>query len=154
MTQTKDQRVIRFTSSLSLPSDTSDEEDAQIEKIGEEFGEYVWGKTGLAAKLQVLTNNDYGQDLNFILFRFLIFPEDEKLAELEEVEDYDPKEKATAVNIIVDNENFVHKSEVERHKFLHNAILSTLNSLATAIKRKKLDTKIDKLIADVQGCLS
>jgi len=154
MKQTKDQRIVRFFSSLSLPADTSDEEDMQIEKLGDEFGEYIWSTEGIAPKLQALKSGDYGQSLKFILFQFLIFPEDEKLAELEEIEDFEPNEKNIAINCIVDTENFFDRTELERKDFLHDTILAKLGLLNEVIKRRKLDTKLEKLIADVQKLLS
>jgi hypothetical protein len=149
----EDTRIIRFFSSLSLPSDTSDEEDAQIEKLGEEFDRYIWGDGGLADKLGPLRFTTYGNDIKLVLMQYHVFPGDERTANLKEVEDYRSKEKAVGLNCFVTNENFFVKTEVERRSFLQDTVLTGLNSLSQQVGIRKLDTDIPKLISDVTAVL-
>jgi len=149
-----DEQLIGFFSSLSLPFDSSEEEDAHIEKMGEEFRGYLWGHEQLRDKLGGVRYQDYGEDLRLILFQFHVFPDDERLSQLKEIEPYRAKEKSIGINCIVNNVNFFDKTELERKKFLRQTILAKLGLLNEVIKRRKLDTKLEKLIADVQKLLS
>jgi hypothetical protein len=76
------------------------------------------------------------------------------LAYLKEIERYRPKERAIGIPIIIHDENFFNRSDLERRTFLRNVILEKLDLLAVVVKRNKLDTNIELLKADVAKLLS
>lgn len=114
------------------------------------FRSIIWGKREIAERLKKLQYNDYGKDLELILFSFYINPVPSLLDSLKEIGSYRSKEKSISISIAINNENFFGKSESERDYFLKQTILQKLNTLATGIKKKKLDTDMEKLIADVE----
>ena len=59
----------------------------------------------------------------------------------------DQKEKAIGIPIIVER-SFFQFSETERRKFLVSSMLSKFNLLGNAVKNKKLDTNMTKLVHD------
>lgn len=117
---------------------------------GETFRKYVWGPLGVRDHLSTLRRQNYGRDLDLVLFKFYLLPLIEELAVLKEIERYRPKEKAIGIPIIIHNENFFDKSDLDRRRFLKEAILEKLDLLAKVIKRNKLDTDIALLRSDVE----
>ncbi|MFM2375225.1 MAG: hypothetical protein RLZZ165_322, partial [Bacteroidota bacterium] len=67
---------------------------------------------------------------------------------------YRAKEKAIGIPIVINDKNFFSKTEEERYSFLKQSILQKLDLLAEVVKKKKLDTKMDLLKADLQKLLS
>ena len=61
--------------------------------------------------------------------------------------------RATAVGIVVEDENFFFRSEIGRKQFLIESILSELDLVREVVKKKKLDTDIDQLKSDVDEIL-
>jgi hypothetical protein len=120
-----------------------------LEKKWEVFRSYIWGEFGISDPLKTLKRSDYGKDLQLALFQFYVLPLLEELTYLKEIERYRPKEKAVGIPIIIHDENFFNRSDLERRRFLKNAILEKLDLLATVIKRNKLDTDIELLKSDV-----
>lgn len=132
------------------------ETEAQAEKVDaqdEEFRSYVWGKNGVSDKVLALKHSDYGRDLELILFEFYIFPNETVIAHLKELGSYRPKEKSIGIPVVITHHNFFDKSDANRHKFLSDTILARLEALAALVKRRKLDTNMDKLLADVKDIL-
>lgn len=118
------------------------------------FQSYIWGEFGIGDALKTLKRDDYGEDLKLALLQFYILPLLEELAHLKEIERYRPKERAIGIPIIIHDENFFNRSDLERRRFLKNAILEKLDLLAVVVKRNKLDTDIQLLKADVAKVLS
>jgi hypothetical protein len=142
---------------ISHPANYSDT-DADTVAIrrgkAEIFAEYVWGEFGIRDPLTSLKRSDYGKDLKLALFQFYVLPIIEELAYLKEIERYRPKERAIGIPIIVHDYNFFSKSDLERRRFLRQAILDKLELLAHVIKRNKLDTNLELLKSDVARVLS
>ena len=138
---------------ISGPANYADEEPAIEEsrgRKGELFRTYIWGEFGISELLKTLKRGDYGEDLKLALLQFYVLPLLEELAHLKEIERYRPKERAIGIPIIIHDENFFNRSDLERRRFLKNAILEKLDLLAVVVKRNKLDTDIELLKADVE----
>ncbi len=120
---------------------------------GDLFHSYIWGEKGLADTLKILNNTDYGNDLLLALFQFYINPIPYMLQHLKEIEPYRKKEKSIGIPIIVTDENFFSKSEEEQYNFLKQSILQKMDLLAEVVKKKKLDTNMEKLKIDLEKIL-
>ncbi len=118
------------------------------------FKGYIWGEKGICDTLKKLNNENYGKDLKLALFQFNVKPTAIELQRLKEIEPYRAKEKAIGIPIIVTDENFFSKSEEGRYSFLKQSILQKLDLLAEVVKKRKLDTKMDLLKADLEKLLS
>jgi len=118
------------------------------------FRSYVWGEKGICDTLKKLKHEDYGKDLKLALFQFNVKPTSLELQRLKDIEPYRAKEKSIGIPIIVTDENFFSKSEEGRYSFLTQSVLQKLDLLAEIVKKKKLDTKMDLLKADLQKLLS
>ncbi len=130
------------------------EEQIHKSEINKLFCGYIWGENGISDTLKKLRNEDYGKDMSIILFQFYLNPIPYELEHLKEIEPYRKKERAIGIPIIVTDENFFSKSEEGRYSFLKQSILQKLDLLAEVVKKKKLDTKMDLLKADLQKLLS
>lgn len=122
--------------------------------LANSFKGYIWGENGICDILKKLNNDDYGKDLKLALFQFNVKPTAIERQRLKEIEPYRANEKAIGIPIIVTEENFFSKSEEDRYSFLKQSILQKLDLLAKVVKKKKLDTKMDLLKADLQKLLS
>lgn len=118
------------------------------------FRTYIWGDEGIGNVLKALRYENYGNDMKRILFQFYVNPIPYEQQNLKEIEPYRAREKAIGIPIIVTNENFFSKSEKERYNFLKQTILEKLDLLAEIVKKKKLDTKIGLLKADLEKILA
>lgn len=139
-----------FVSGPALYSDADQETRDMAEAKSELFRSYIWGELGISDQLKSLKRSDYGNDLKLALFQFYILPLLEELAYLKEIERYRPKERAIGIPIIIHDENFFNRSDLERRRFLKEAILEKLDLLEKVVKRNKLDTDIELLKLDVQ----
>jgi hypothetical protein len=138
-----------FVSTSRYPD--ADPETVQIlEKQCELFRSYVLGKYGICSLLKTLKRSNYGCDLKLALFQFYVLPLLEELKYLKEIERYRPKERAIGIPIIIHNENFFNKSDLERRRFLKQAILEKLDLLTVVVRRNKLDTDISLLKSDIE----
>lgn len=122
--------------------------------IANTFKTYIWGDKGICDTLKKLKHADYGEDLVLALFQFNVNPTFMELQKLKEIEPYRKNERAIGIPIIVNDENFFSKSDEERYSFLKQSILQKLDLLTEVVKKKKLDTKMDLLKADLQKVLS
>lgn len=118
------------------------------------FTPYIWGEKGISDTLKKLKHENYGKDLVLALFQFNVKPTPMELQRLKEIESYRKNEKSIGIPIIVTDENFFSKSEEGRYSFLKQSILQKLELLAEVVKKKKLDTKMDLLKADLEKLLS
>jgi hypothetical protein len=140
-----------FVSGPSLYHDAGHEQ----EKLAEEQGRsYIWGTKGISETLKKLKHEDYGKDIVLILLQFYLNPIPYELQGLKEIENYRRGEKSIGIPIIVSNENFFNKSDEDRYKFLHKAILEKIDLLADVVNKKKFDTKIDLLRKDLNNILT
>lgn len=138
---------------ISGPANYADEDPAIEEhrrQKGDLFSTYIWGEFGIRDPLKTLKRSDYGKDLKLALLQFYVLPLLEELAYLKEIERYRPKERAIGIPIIIHDENFFNRSDLERRRFLKDAILEKLDLLAKVVKRNKLDTDIELLKSDVE----
>jgi hypothetical protein len=133
--------------------DDSEEIKNKADLNGKLFREYIWGDKGLCELLKKLKHSDYGEDLILILFEFYVNPIPYLRDNLRKIGNYRRKEKSIGIPIIIDEDNFFSKSEIERRKYLVDSIFAKLDLLKTTIKRNKLDTKIDNLIVDLTAVL-
>ena len=138
-----------YVSYPSLMYGATDEQMKNVREQGDLFSTYIWGNKGISDMLKRLKYENYGNDLKLALFQFYIKPIPYLLQHLKEIESYRKKEKAIGIPIIVTDENFFNKSEEERYNFLKQSILQKLDLLAEVVKKKKLDTDMDKLKSDL-----
>lgn len=129
-------------------NDTQKQIDLATEQ-GREFRNYIWGEKGISKKIEQLNFEDYGNDLKLILFQFYVNPDLVEVQSLLEIEKYRKREKSIGIPIIVNDENFFNMSEKERYNFLKESTLAKLDLLAEVVKKKKLDTNIEKLKSDL-----
>ena len=101
----------------------------------------------------MLNNEDYGNDLKLVLFQFYINPIHYQLNNLKDIESYRANEKSIGIPIIVTDENFFSQSEEGRYQFLKQSILQKLNLITEIVKKKKLDTNVEKLKTDLNNVL-
>ena len=128
--------------------------EQDFSSLDNQFSPYIWEKKGISDTLNKLKYEDYGKDLKLALFQFNVKPTATELQRLKEIESYRVKEKAIGIPIIITDENFFNKSEEGRYTFLKKSILQKLNLLTEVVKKKKLDTKMDLLKADLEKLLS
>jgi hypothetical protein len=143
-----------YVSYPSLMYDATELQKENAKKQGDLFRQYVWGDKGICDTLKKLNQDDYGKDLKLALFQFYVNPIAYELDNLKEIEAYRKNEKSIGISIVVNDENFFSKSEEGRYSFLKESILQKLDLLAEVVKKKKLDTKMDLLKADLQKLLS
>lgn len=139
-----------FVSGPTLTFGGSEEEDNYLLAQGELFRSYIWGPNGISNFLKQLNYENYGTDIELILFQFYAKPSLLQLESLKEMENYRKKEKAIGVNIIVTDDNFFNKSETERILFLKKSIAYKLDLLSELVKKKRLDTKVDLIKSDLE----
>lgn len=121
----------------------------RLNRKGELFRSYIWGEFGIDQYLKMLKSANYGKDLQLALFEFYLLTILEELTYLKEIGRYRPKERAIGIPVIVHDENFFNRSDLERRRFLKDSILEKLDRLAVVVKRNKLDTNIASLKDDV-----
>lgn len=121
---------------------------------GKIFRSYLWGENGIDNVLKKMDNENYGNDLKLALFQFYVNPIPYELEHLKEIESYRKKEKSIGIPIVVNDENFFSKTEEGRYSFLKQSIFQKLELLAEVVKKKKLDTKMELLKADLQKLLT
>lgn len=143
-----------FVSYPSLMFDATEEQRVNAKNQGDLFRTYVWGDKGICDTLKKLNNADYGNDLKLALFQFNVNPMEMVKQALKEIEPYRKNEKSIGISIIITDENFFSKTEEGRYSFLKQSIFQKLDLLAEVVKKKKLDTKMDLLKADLQKVLS
>ena len=117
------------------------------------FRPYIWRKEGISDTLKKLKHQNYGKDLVLILFQFYVKPIPYLLQNLKEIENYRRNEKSIGIPIIITDENFFSKSEDRRYTVLKQAMLLKLDLLAEVVTKKKLDTKMELLKADLSKLL-
>ncbi len=154
MKENDDGMIGFFVSGPATYFDTDPDTRELLEKKRNIFRPYVWSELGVRELLKTLHRRDYGENLDLILFKFYLLPLLEELTVIKEIERYRPKERAIGIPIIIHDYNFFDKSDLERRKFLKQAILEKLDLLAPVIKRNKLDTNLSLLKADVVDVLS
>ena len=125
----------------------------EAHELGNQVSSYIWGERGISGNLKKLKIEDYGKDLNLVLLEFHVKPTPTELSYLKEIESYRKKEKAIGIPIIVTDENFFSKTEEERYRFLKEDILNKMDLLENVVKKKKLDTDVKKLKADIDRIL-
>lgn len=125
----------------------------EAHELGNQVSSYIWGERGISGNLKKLKIEDYGKDLNLVLLEFHVKPTPTELSYLKEIESYRKKEKAIGIPIIVTDENFFSKTEEARYRFLKEAILNKMDLLENVVKKKKLDTDVKKLKADIDRIL-
>jgi hypothetical protein len=137
---------------LGQPSLYSDSEEIKklAKKNGKIFRSYLWGENGIDSVLEKLKHENYGKDIELILFEFYINPFEDIIHSLKEIENYRKKEKSIGIPILITDDVFFKLSDKNRYEFLKNSILDKLNLLANTVIQKKLDTKINILISDLQ----
>lgn len=115
--------------------------------------DYLWGDNGLDKKLKSLKWKEYGQDFELILFQFYVKPTREQRDVLRNIENYRKKEKSIGIPVIIDEDNFFKRDNVDRQTFIKKTILDRLELLREKVKRNKLDLDISRLKGDVKKLL-
>ena len=124
--------------------------------LAEQFRPYIWGErgtSGISGNLKKLKIKDYGKDLNLVLLEFHVKPTPTELSYLKEIGSYHKKDRSIGIPIIVTDENFFSKTEEARYRFLKEVILNKMDLLENVVKKKKLDTDVKKLKADIDRIL-
>lgn len=114
------------------------------------FRSYVYGNNGIYSIIDKLNYQNYGKDLELILFQFYINPIPYLLSSIEEIEKYRKKEKSIGIPIVVTDDNFFNISEENRYIFLIKEILDKIDVLEKVVKKKKLDTNVELLKSDIK----
>lgn len=143
-----------YVSYPSLMYDATELQKENAKKQGDLFRQYIWGDKGICDTLKKLNQDDYGKDLKLALFQFYVNPIAYELENLKEIEAYRKNEKSIGIPIVVNDKNFFSQTEEGRYNFLKQSILQKLDLLAEVVKKKKLDTKMDLLKADLEKVLS
>lgn len=133
--------------------DSQNKKDLALEQ-GHLFREYIWGKNGIKETLSPLKKDTYGNDITLILLEFSVNPPPEVIKLLKEVGSYRKKEKSIGLRIIIDNNNFFSKTELERQHFIKNTLIQKIDLLTNVVSKKKLDTNIELLKSDLQKLLN
>jgi hypothetical protein len=115
--------------------------------------QYLWGATGLKEKLKSLKWQEFGKDLQLILFEIYVTPNSYERDSLKEIGNYRRKEKAIGIPVILDEEGFFSLNDTGRHEFFRATILKRLDLLEQKVKRNKLDLDIEKLKNEVKKIL-
>jgi len=134
----------------SLMYGASEEEKELSKEQGDLFSSFIWGEKGINLLLRGLKHENYGKEMNIILFQFYVKPIPYLLDNLKEIENYRKKEKSIGIPIIVNDENFFNQSEEGRYVFLRESIFQKLDLLAEVVKKKKLDTNMELLKSDLK----
>lgn len=116
---------------------------------GHIFRKYIWGEHGISEPLKKLKYEKYGSDLTIILVQFFVNPIPYQLNSLKSIENYRRDERSIGVAIVVNDENFFSRPEIERWQFITGSILNRLDMVKEVVRKKKLDTNVDLLKIDV-----
>jgi hypothetical protein len=143
-----------YVSYPSLMYDATELQKENAKKQGDLFNQYVWGEKGICNTLKKLNHEDYGKDLKLALFQFYVNPIAYELDNLKQLEPYRKNEKSIGIPIVINDKNFFSQMEEGRYKFLTQVIFQKLELLAEVVRKKKLDTKMDLLKADLLRFLS
>ncbi|MFZ0596116.1 MAG: hypothetical protein WAM46_03975 [Flavobacterium sp.] len=135
---------------IGFDPNLSEHDFMDIDKI---FSPYLWGERGISNELKKLKYNDYGEDLLLALFHFNVKPTLIELQKLKSIGSYRKNEKSIGISIIINDENFFNKSELERYDFLKQSIFQKLDLLEEVVKKKKLDTSMNLLKTDLKRVL-
>jgi len=127
--------------------------EQEFMELADSFRPYIWGENGLCNRWTGLKYVKYGEDLERALFQFHVKPTLTELLKSKEIEGYRRKERSIGIPIIINDENFFSKSETGRFEFLKQTLLHKLDVLAEVVRKKKLDTNIELLKADVERVL-
>lgn len=144
--------LIGVYASFSINPRENDEEKMVRERKENEFKEYLWGKDregGLSKHLKEIGSTQYGKDLKKILLQFSVNPVPEWPQPTKEVENYRPNERSIGVWITIDDDNFFSKDEKHRQEYIKREVLDRLLEIKKRFATRKLDSDIDKLIADI-----
>ena len=133
----------------TLYNDSQEVKDSASQN-GQIFESYIYGDKGIYNIIDNLNYQNYGNDLELILFQFYINPIPYLRSNIKEIENYRKNEKSIGLNIIIDDDNFFSLSEQNRYIFLISKILEKLDLLAELINKKKLDTNIELLKYDLK----
>lgn len=143
-----------FVSYQALSYKSKETEKLKSKEQGDLFRSYIWGEKGISTDLKRINNEDYGKDLMMILFQFYINPIEQELMKLKEIESYRKKEKAIGIPIIVNDENFFNQNEKNRILFLKESIINKILLVEKVVKKRQLDTNIEKLKLDLYNMLN
>lgn len=153
MTNNKENIIGCFVSGQTLMYDASEKQKEMSKKYAELFSKFIWGVNGIDRHLKKLNHKNYGNDLLLILFQFYLNPLPIELENLKEIENYRKKEKSIGIPVIIYCEDFFNKSDAEKYMFLKQSILKKMDLLHDVINKKKLDTNIKLLKADMESIL-
>jgi hypothetical protein len=125
----------------------------QADKECAEFRQLIWGETGLFTQLGKLTPENYGKDLNLVLFKFILKPLPFEISKYKRIENYSTKNKDLAINIFVNDENFFQFPIEGRIDSITQFVSEGLEEVSQHLTKRKLDTDFQKLKQDVAHIL-
>jgi len=143
-----------FISSSSTSFGDSQEVIDITKEKGVIFRNYILGEKGISSVLKKLKHENYGNDLKLVLFQFYVNPIPYILEHLKSIESYRKNEKSIGIPVIVNDENFFNQTESARYDFFRESILQKVDLLSEVVKKKKLDTNMELLKADLKNLLN
>jgi hypothetical protein len=123
------------------------------ENFANKFCSYIYGVKGIYECIHKLERENYGNDMNLILFQFSVNPIPYELPYLKMIENYRKKEKSIGGWIIINEVNFFNKSEEDRYDFIKESIMQKMDLVEEVVKKKKLDTNMELLKEDLKAVL-
>jgi hypothetical protein len=121
---------------------------AEDRTLANYFRNYLWNENEFLSKIKNIEFKKYGNDIELILLEFYINPNTIYLKNIKEIERFNKRRKSIGIPIILNDDNFISKSEKERNSFLKENIEKKLDLLVKKIKKNKLDTAYTKLKND------
>lgn len=134
----------------------SEKDSLHHKAISNMFKLYLWGengKGGLSTKLKSLQGNNYGSDVELILFQFVVGATIIQPESYKDIENFRPKEKSIAVWIAIDDSCYFDLSDGKRRQYIRESILNRMESLKIRFKARKFDVDMDRLIRDLSEIL-
>lgn len=119
--------------------------NGKAEKLGNEVSKIV---SDIEMYIKGIRNVSYGSDLKTVALVFYVLPDIYLKDNLKEIDNYMRSELLYKINIIVEKDFFNKTSEEEKKDYLKTIVVNKLELLA--VKAKKIDTDILKLIEDVK----
>ena len=132
---------IQFTGFGSLEGSTMQQ--------GNAFRGALMGDGGIARQMSVFLHRDYGVDLRSIEFQFHILPDSYERNSIHTITPYAKSLRQICVSIIVEEEFFA-MSEPKRVAWIKQKLLWVMPLVEEEVKKRRLDTQIDRLSDEVK----
>jgi len=142
-----------FVSGPTVMYGMDETEQEGLRQKAKEFRNFIWGEKGIDSNLKELINYEYGNDISLILIKFYLLPLPIELDEIKQVENYSKKDKSIAGGVIVNDENFFLKNEIERTSFIRDSIFELIKLFSESKSLNKFDTRFDLILRELNNQL-